>query len=121
MKGLLVKDICIILQQKKFFGLLLLLSVFLNSTDSPTFSVSYLTFVCSFFVYASCQTGELCRSQIYLSCFHGSVLLAIGLPDCSGLLFCKKSACPYADGNGGGMYCFVAHSVIYGDYASGSV
>lgn len=58
MKGLLVKDICIILQQKKFFGLVLLLSVFLNSMDSSTFSVSYLTFVCSFFVISSIAYDE---------------------------------------------------------------
>lgn len=62
MKGLLVKDFCLVLQQKKFLVLLLLLSVVLNFNSGGSFVVLYLTFVCSFFVinsiaYDECENG----------------------------------------------------------------
>lgn len=58
MKGLLVKDICLLLQQKKFLMLLLLLSTVLNFNSDGSFVVGYLAFVCSFFVINSITYDE---------------------------------------------------------------
>lgn len=58
MKGLLVKDFCLLLQQKKFLMLLLLLSIVLNFNSDGSFVVGYLTFVCSFFVINSITYDE---------------------------------------------------------------
>lgn len=58
MKGLLIKDICMILQQKKFLGMILLLSVLLNFSSDDIFAVGYLTFLCSFFVINSISYDE---------------------------------------------------------------
>lgn len=58
MKALLIKDLCLLSQQKKFFGTIVLLSVFLNFYSSDTFAISYLTFVSSFFVINSIAYDE---------------------------------------------------------------
>ncbi|MDE6566997.1 MAG: ABC-2 transporter permease [Lachnospiraceae bacterium] len=58
MKGLLVKDICLLLQQKKFLILLLVLSIVLNFNSDGSFVIGYLTFVCSFFVISSITYDE---------------------------------------------------------------
>lgn len=58
MKGLLVKDFGLLLQQKKFLMLLLLLSIVLNFNSDGSFVVGYLTFVCSFFVINSITYDE---------------------------------------------------------------
>lgn len=50
MKGLLVKDICLILQHKKFLAMILLVSAALNFSGDDNFSIGYLTFICSFFI-----------------------------------------------------------------------
>lgn len=58
MKGLLIKDFCLLLQQKKFLMLLLLLSIALNFNSDGSFVIGYLTFVCSFFVINSITYDE---------------------------------------------------------------
>lgn len=58
MKGLLVKDICLLSQQKKFLGLILVLSVFLNYTGDDAFAVGYLTFLSAFLVINNISYDE---------------------------------------------------------------
>lgn len=58
MKGLLVKDIHMLLQQKNILMMILLLSVLLNFSMENTFVVGYLTFVGSFFVISSISYDE---------------------------------------------------------------
>ena len=58
MKGLLVKDIYMLLQQKNFLMMILLLSVLLNFSMDNTFAVGYLTFVGSFFIISSISYDE---------------------------------------------------------------
>ena len=53
MRGLLIKDLRFMLQQKRFFILLLLITVVLNFSADGTFVVSYLTFFSSFFVLST--------------------------------------------------------------------
>lgn len=58
MKGLLVKDIYMLLQQKNLLMMILLLSVLLNFSMDNTFAVGYLTFVGSFFIISSISYDE---------------------------------------------------------------
>lgn len=58
MRGLLIKDLRFMLQQKRFFAVLLLLSVVLNFGSDGTFVVSYLTFFSSFFVLSTIGSDE---------------------------------------------------------------
>ena len=58
MRGLLVKDLRLLLGQKKFLVLVLFMTVVLNFNGSITFVVYYLTFVCSFFVISSIAYDE---------------------------------------------------------------
>lgn len=60
MKGLLVKDICLLLHQKKLLMFMLLMSIVLNfnSDSDGSFVVWYLSFVCSFFVINSITYDE---------------------------------------------------------------
>ena len=58
MRGLLVKDLRLMMGQKKFLLLLLFMTVVLNFNDNITFVVYYLTFVCSFFVISSIAYDE---------------------------------------------------------------
>lgn len=58
MKGLLVKDMRMMLGQKRFFLLVLLMAVVLNFSSSMDFVVYYLTFVCSFFAINSISYDE---------------------------------------------------------------
>lgn len=58
MKGLLVKEICMILQQKKILVMILLLSVLLDFMNDGTFAAGYLTFVGSFFIVNSISYDE---------------------------------------------------------------
>lgn len=58
MKALLIKDICLLSQQKKFLGVILLLAVFLNYTGDDAFAVGYLTFLSSFLVINSISYDE---------------------------------------------------------------
>ena len=58
MKGLLVKDMRMMLGQKKFFLLVLFMAIILNFNSDTTFVVYYLTFVCSFFAVNSIGHDE---------------------------------------------------------------
>lgn len=58
MKGLLVKDIRLMLQQKKFFIMLVFVAVLLNFSSDSTFVVGYLTFVGSMFVLSTISYDE---------------------------------------------------------------
>ncbi|MCH5268239.1 MAG: ABC-2 transporter permease [Lachnospiraceae bacterium] len=69
MKALLVKDICLLSQQKKFLGMILLLAVFLNYTGDDTFAVSYLTFLSSFLVLNSISYDEYDNGFCFLFTF----------------------------------------------------
>lgn len=58
MRGLLVKDMRMLLGQKKFFLMVLFMAVVLNFSSNTTFVVYYLTFVCSFFAMSSISYDE---------------------------------------------------------------
>jgi len=58
MKGLLIKDFELLLQQKKILSAVLLLSVMLNYNSDGTFVIGYLTFVCAFLVLNSITYDE---------------------------------------------------------------
>lgn len=58
MKGLFVKDMRLLVQQKQFFILLLVLSVVFSVNSGGTFAVGYLTFVGSFFVLSTINYDE---------------------------------------------------------------
>ena len=54
MKGLLIKDLRLMLQQKRFFLILFFIAIVLNfNSDGGTFVVAYLTFLCSSFVLST--------------------------------------------------------------------
>lgn len=58
MKGLFVKDIRMMMGQKKFFCLVFLMAVVLNFSSDSVYVVYYLTFVCSFFAMNSISYDE---------------------------------------------------------------
>lgn len=58
MKGLLVKDLELSLQQKKFFLVLLVLGVLLTFSTDGTFAAGYFTFVCAMFVTSTISYDE---------------------------------------------------------------
>lgn len=58
MKGLFVKDIRMMMGQKKFFCLVFLMAVILNFSSNSAYVVYYLTFVCSFFAMNSISYDE---------------------------------------------------------------
>lgn len=66
MKGLLVKDFCLIMQQKKFLVLLLLLAIVLNYNSDGSFVIGYLTFVCSFLIISSISYDEYDNGYSFL-------------------------------------------------------
>ena len=68
MRGLLVKDLRLMMGQKKFLLLLLFMTVVLNFNDNITFVVYYLTFVCSFFVISSIAYDENDNGYPFLFC-----------------------------------------------------
>ncbi len=47
MRGLLIKDTKLLLQQKRFFVLMFIIAIMLNVNGSGTFVISYLTFLCT--------------------------------------------------------------------------
>ena len=53
MKGLLVKDMRMLLGQKKFGALIVFMTVVLSFNSDSYFVVYYLTFVCSFLAISS--------------------------------------------------------------------
>lgn len=58
MKGLLVKDLRLMLGQKRFFIVFLFISVMLNFNSDGTFVIGYMTFVCSVFVLSTISYDE---------------------------------------------------------------
>lgn len=66
MKGLLVKDLRLFLQQKKFFMVLLLVAVILNYNSDGTFIIGYLTVIGSFFVLSTIGYDEHGNSFAFL-------------------------------------------------------
>lgn len=66
MKGLLVKDLRLVLQQKKFFVLLLFLAIMLNFNSDGTFAIGYLTGVGSIFVLSSITYDEYDNGYLFL-------------------------------------------------------
>lgn len=66
MKGLLVKDMRLVLQQKRFFILLLFLAIMLNFNSDGTFAISYLTAVSSVFVLSSITYDEYDNGYLFL-------------------------------------------------------
>lgn len=66
MKGLLVKDIRLLLQQKKFFIILLFVAIMLNFNSDGTFVVGYLTAVSSVFVLSSITYDEYDNGFVFL-------------------------------------------------------
>ena len=58
MRGLLVKDMRMMMGQKKFFGLVVFMTIILNFSSNTGFVVYYVTFVCSFFAMNSIGYDE---------------------------------------------------------------
>lgn len=58
MKGLLVKDLRLMLGQKRFFILFVFIAVMLNFNSSGSFVIGYMTFVCSVFVLSTISYDE---------------------------------------------------------------
>ena len=58
MKGLLVKDFRLMLGQKRFFILFVLIAVMLNFNSNGSFVIGYMTFVCSVFVLSTISYDE---------------------------------------------------------------
>lgn len=66
MKGLLVKDLRLVLQQKKFFLILLVVAAILNFQSDGTFIMGYLTAVCSVFVLSLNTYDENDNGYLFL-------------------------------------------------------
>lgn len=66
MMGLFVKDVRMALQQKKFFLLLIAISILLNIHSDGFFIIGYLTFVCTFFVFSTIAYDENENGYVYL-------------------------------------------------------
>lgn len=58
MKGLLVKDLRLMLGQKRFFIVFVFISVMLNFNSDGSFVIGYMTFVCSVFVLSTISYDE---------------------------------------------------------------
>lgn len=58
MKGLLVKDLRLMLGQKRFFIVFLFIAVMLNFNSDGSFVIGYMTFVCSVFVLSTISYDE---------------------------------------------------------------
>ena len=60
MKGLLIKDLQIIMQQKRYVAMLLLISVFMMfAMEEPTFIIGYMTFMLSMLVTGTISYDDL--------------------------------------------------------------
>lgn len=66
MKGLLIKDFCLLMQQKKILALILFLAVMLNYNSDGTFVIGYLTFVCAFLALGSISYDEYDNGYAFL-------------------------------------------------------
>lgn len=58
MRGMLTKDIRLMLQQKKFFIFLIFIAIFINYGSDDYFIIGYLTFACSIFVLSTMSYDE---------------------------------------------------------------
>lgn len=58
MTGLLLKDFRLFLQQKRFFAILVFIAIIMGLNSDSTFTMAYLTFVCSFFVLSTISYDE---------------------------------------------------------------
>lgn len=59
MKGLLIKDFELVLTQKKYFALILIIGVFLTFSSSGTFAQGYVTILCGMFITTTVAYDEL--------------------------------------------------------------
>ncbi|MGF0033376.1 ABC-2 transporter permease [Bariatricus sp. SGI.154] len=67
MKGLLVKDIRLMLNQKQFFGVVALMAVvFLSVYSDPSFVISYITLMFSIFTISTISYDEYENGMCYL-------------------------------------------------------
>ena len=66
MRGLLIKDLRLFLQQKKFLIMLLVIAVLLNGNSNATFVISYLTFLCSFVSLSTISYDEFDNGYAFL-------------------------------------------------------
>ena len=96
MKGLLVKDFCLIRQQKKFLAILLLLAIVLNYNSDGSFVIGYLTFVCSFLIISSISYDEYDNGYSFLftlpvgrkTYVQSKYIFAVLLSSCSWMTGC---------------------------------
>lgn len=81
MKGLLIKDLRLMIRQKRFFFMMLMMSfIFMISMDNPSFIVGYFTLICSFFSISTISYDEI---------NHGYAFL-FTLPICKKQYVCSK-------------------------------
>lgn len=67
MKGLLIKDICLLLKQKKFFITLVLMAIGLVFiTQDASFIIGYLTYIISSFVMSTISYDEFDNGNVFL-------------------------------------------------------
>lgn len=66
MRGMLIKDIRLMVRQKVFFVLLLFVAVMLNFNSESTFVIGYLTFVSAFFVISTMSYDEHANGYAFL-------------------------------------------------------
>lgn len=69
MKGLLIKDFCIIAKNKKLFGILLFVVVFMFLTQGEggaSFGIAYITMLCGSLVLTTISTDEFDKSTTFL-------------------------------------------------------
>lgn len=67
MKGLLVKDFNILLLQKKFLGLVLMISVIMIMTmEDPSFLIGYITVMCGIVTVSTINYDELDNGNTFL-------------------------------------------------------
>lgn len=66
MRGLLIKDFRLFLQQKKFLIMLLVIAILLNANSNATFVISYLTFLCSIVSLSTISYDEFDNGYAFL-------------------------------------------------------
>lgn len=66
MKGLFIKDLEIARMQKKFFGMILVMAIFLSAISSVTFAAGYLIVLCAMFVITTVSYDEFDNGYGYL-------------------------------------------------------
>lgn len=66
MSGLIVKDLRLIMQKKRFFVLLLILAVLMRSQQDGMFAVSYLTFLAAILSIGTVSYDELDNGYVFL-------------------------------------------------------